>query len=225
MSICLNGIAGDAIHGGSYIGMKGQHFADVSDPYGYRGRRYIRPGFRFDESFYHVRMPFYDNALIEFSMSLSDSLRAKSYIYNKILLHNYPEFFRTIPWQKSGVPISYPRYAQKILTFGSRVSSRLLRAARRCGLPLHDRRAFANQREKTILEPGHSFLEKLFSHKNAHFPEYLDRDRVLKTWNEHVAGKDSIDMINRYATIEIWLQQVYSKKLRPHLDEFPKAEI
>ena len=53
MSICLNGIAGDAIHGGSYLGMKGQHFPDFHDPYGQQGRRYIRPVFWLDESFLH----------------------------------------------------------------------------------------------------------------------------------------------------------------------------
>ena len=225
MSICLNGIAGDAIHGGSYLGMKGQHFPDMQDPYGHRGRRYIRPGFRLDESFLHVRMPFYDNALIELSMSLPDSLRAKSNIYNKILLHNYPEFFRTIPWQKSGVPISYPDYARKIISLGKRASSRMLRAAESRGLPVHDRRNFTSQREKLIREPGRSFLEKLFTNKNAVFPAYLDREKVLKTWDFHTAGKDAIDIINRYATIEIWLQQVFSNTLRPQQNGFPLVKM
>jgi asparagine synthase (glutamine-hydrolysing) len=225
MSICLNGIAGDAIHGGSYLGMKGQHFPDFHDPYGQQGRRYIRLVFWLDESFLHVRMPFYDNALIELSLSLPDNLRARSYIYKKTLLHNYPEFFRDIPWQKSGVPISYPEYAQKIISFGKRASSRILRKAKSFGLPLHDRRNFASQREKTIGEPGLSFFNKLFTNKNAYYPAYLDRAKVLKTWDLHKSGKDAIDMINRYATIEIWLQQVFSNTFRPQQDGFPLVKI
>jgi Asparagine synthase (glutamine-hydrolyzing) len=225
MSICLNGIAGDSIHGGSYLGMKGQQFSDLQDPYGHRGRRYIRPGFRLDESFLQVRMPFYDNALIELSMSLPDSLRAKSYIYKKILLYNYPEYFRTIPWQKSGVPISYSDNAQKILSFGKRASSRILRKANSFGLPVHDRRNFTSQRERTVQEPGRSFFAKLFTDKNACYPEYLDREQVLKTWDLHLAGKDAVDMINRYATIEIWLKQVFSNSFRPRQDGFPIVPV
>jgi asparagine synthase (glutamine-hydrolysing) len=170
-------------------------------------------------------MPFYDNTLIELSLSLPDSLRAKSYIYKKILLHNYPEFFRDIPWQKSGAPISYPDYAQKIISFGKRASSRILRKAKSLGLPVHDRRNFASQRERTIREPGLSFFNKLFTHKNAYYPAYLDRAKVLKTWDLYKSGKDAIDMINRYATIEIWLQQVFSNTLRPQRDGFPLVKI
>lgn len=225
ISICLNGIAGDAIHGGSYLGMKGQHFPDMQDPYGYRGRRYIRPGFRLDESFLHVRMPFYDNALIELSMSLPDYLRAKSYIYKKILLYTYPEYFRKIPWQKSGVPISYPEYAQKLISLGKRSSSRILRKAKSLRLPVIDSRNFTSQREKTVLEPGRSFLAKLFTNKNACYPDYLDREKVLKTWELHSTGKDAVDLINRYATIEIWLQEVFLKTFRPRRNEFPIVTI
>ena len=53
----------------------------------------------------------------------------------------------------------------------------------------------------------------------------MDREKVLKTWDFHRAGKDSIDMINRYATIEIWLQQVFLSSFRPQQDGFPIVKI
>jgi asparagine synthase (glutamine-hydrolysing) len=225
MKICLNGIAGDAIHGGSYLGMTSQHAIESDDPYGDRGRRYIRPGFRLDEAFYHVRMPFYDNSLIELMMSLPDNLRAKSFIYNKILLYNYNEYFRNIPWQKSGVPISYPHLPAKAISFVKRAGSRMLRMADKYGFPIKDKRNYISSTERTLTETGKKFFTGLFNNKNALYTEYVNKNVVLSTWEKHLTGKYDTDAINRYATLEIWLQQAFKKNLRPDMESFPVVSI
>jgi asparagine synthase (glutamine-hydrolysing) len=209
IDVCLNGFGGDALHGGSFLAMTDQHFNTVDDPYGFRGRRYIRQGFRYDQSYYHVRCPFYDNKLLEFQLSLPLEFRKKSHIYNKTLLHNYPSFFKTIPWQKAGVPISYPAIFGEILSFGKKTSSRILRAVEHFGLPLKDNRNYVNHLQRTLIEPGKTFLDELFKNPNALYPEFLKKSDVISFWENHLHGKYNVALVNRYATFEVWLQMLF----------------
>jgi asparagine synthase (glutamine-hydrolysing) len=216
--ICLNGFGGDAVHGGSFLDMKSQHVSTSLDPYGYRGRRYIRQGFRFDQSFYLVRCPFYDNKLVEFQMSLPLHLRKKSFLYNKTLLNNYPTFFKAIPWQKTGVPISYPTAYGKLLSIGKKGFSHILRATEQLGFHVKDRRNYVSHRNRTLLEPGRSFIDKLLNNPDALYVHYINRNEVVTVWNNHLRGKSATDLVNRYATFEIWLQQIFEKKYRPKIE-------
>jgi asparagine synthase (glutamine-hydrolysing) len=214
IDICMNGFGGDALHGGSFLGMKNQHVTTTDDPYGFRGRRYIRQGFRFDQSFYIVRFPFYDNKLIEFQLSIPEKLRKKSYIYNKSLLNNFPAFFKHIPWQKSGIPISYPTSIGKIISNGKKASSHILRVAQRCGLPVKDTRNYVNHLHRTLDEPGRSFFNELFYDRNAHYGNYIKREKIITLWENHLGGKHATTLVNRYATFELWLQQIFEQKYR-----------
>jgi asparagine synthetase B (glutamine-hydrolysing) len=214
ISVCLNGIAGDSIHGGGFSAMANQHFDDLSDPYGYRGRRYIRMGFRLDESYFKVRMPFYDNALIELTMSLPPQLKAGSYFYKQALLANFPDYFDKIPWQKTGSPISYPLYLQTALSIVKRMDSRFKKALKQCGFPILDTRNFVSMSQRINSEPGRSFLSDLFFNPDSVYPQYIDRDNVLKLWKSHQTGHDHSKLINRYATFEIWCRQFFKKELR-----------
>jgi asparagine synthase (glutamine-hydrolysing) len=215
IDVCLNGIGGDALHGGSFLNMSDQSFSESDDPYGSRGRRYIRQGFRYDQSFYHIRCPFYDNKLLEFQLSLPVKIRKKSFIYNKELLHNYPTFFKSIPWQKTGVPISYPAFHGKMLSSGKKIASHLIRNAERIGLPVRDTRNYVSHLQRTLQNPGRIFLEELFKNKNALYPQFFKRENFVSVWGNHVNGKYNVTLVNRYATFELWLQQIFEKKYRP----------
>jgi asparagine synthase (glutamine-hydrolysing) len=206
MDVCINGFGGDALHGGSFLAMTDQHFNNVDDPYGFRGRRYIRQGFRYDQSYYHVRCPFYDNKLLEFQLSLPPELRKKSYIYKKTLLHNYPSFFKTIPWQKTGVPISYSTVYGEMLSFGKKATSRLLRVAAKSGLPVKDNRNYVNLLQRTLKEPGKTFFDELFKNPDALYTEFLEKRDVISLWENHLHGKYNTSLVNRYATFEVWLK-------------------
>lgn len=71
-----------------------------------RGRRFILMGTISAQTKLENRKPFFDNDLIEFVYSLPNEIRLNSYIYNKMLLKFFPAPFKTIPWQKTGMPIS-----------------------------------------------------------------------------------------------------------------------
>jgi asparagine synthase (glutamine-hydrolysing) len=225
MSIALNGTGGDPIHGGTLLDIKDDPAFPLRDRYEDEDRRWIRPGFRLAESFYHVRMPFYDNSLIELTMSIPNQLRKGSFLYKKILLHNFPDYFRAIPWQKTGVPISCPLFVTNISSFCKRAKSKMAQLAYCHGIPIRDSMHTVNQRRRTVTEPGRTFLSNLFTSHNALYPEYIKKERVLSAWEQHLRGKDATTLINRYATIEIWLRQVFLKALRPEPDHFPFVVI
>jgi len=132
---------------------------------------------------------FNDNALIELSLSLPDNLRARSYIYKKTLLHNYPEFFREFHGKNPAYRFPIRNMPRKSFLSANapQAESSVKRKALDC--PCMTAVILQVSVEKTIGEPGLSFFNKLFTNKNAYYPAYLDRAKVLKTWDLHKSGK------------------------------------
>ncbi|WP_108947092.1 asparagine synthase-related protein [Shewanella halifaxensis] len=130
----LNGYLGDAVLGGSFLlgafqdepisqaiaNVKYQELADIVDlnPDYFGGEKYdplfiYNRGVRFTSvgsdllsDHLHNLKPFMDNDLLEFIYSVPDSFRSKSRLYNAMLLKYYPEYFKDIPWQQTGKPIT-----------------------------------------------------------------------------------------------------------------------
>jgi len=130
----LNGYVGDAVLGGSLLldGFQDQgvskeiatkkypelsQLVDLNPDY-FSGNKYdplfiYNRGVRFTSAGtdlisgqLHNLKPFMDNDLIEFIYSVPDSYRKKSRLYNAMLLKYYPEYFKDIPWQQTGKPIT-----------------------------------------------------------------------------------------------------------------------
>ena len=214
----LNGMGGDGIHGGSFMSLKQQQVSSTTDPYGYRGRRFIRVGTMLDEPWLHTRLPFYDNVLLELTVALPAEARKNSTFYRMALLAAFPEYFKTIPWQKIEMPISMPPPVIMASWFFVRVREQVRRHLQGFGLlkntGSHD---FADYAVWLRKELAVSFVNQLLFCPQAVFPEYYDATRVLKLWSAHLAGADNTREILRYATIELWLQQIFLKNLRPEI--------
>lgn len=71
-----------------------------------RGVRFTSVGTDLLSGQLHNLKPFMDNDLIEFIYSVPDSYRQQSRLYNAMLLKYYPEYFKDIPWQQTGKPIT-----------------------------------------------------------------------------------------------------------------------
>jgi asparagine synthase (glutamine-hydrolysing) len=61
-----------------------------------------------------VRKPFTDYALFDFAQGLESKMRSENAIYERWLLSRYPQLFRDIPNQKTGMPILTPRWRVQI---------------------------------------------------------------------------------------------------------------
>ena len=130
--IIIEGFSGDLCIGGSYIDdldtpitkeaayrkFRGHYrFTNLKDSFynvlhqdayfiDTRVRRFTNMGAFGYSRIVEIRRPLIDNDLIDFLYSISDDYRYKSKLYNKTLLYKYPEYYESIPWQKTGYPIS-----------------------------------------------------------------------------------------------------------------------
>ncbi|MBA2074001.1 asparagine synthase-related protein [Aeromonas veronii] len=130
----INGYSGDAILGPSFLRTDttnqrinkgiaekyyGQyvHLADIESSF-YdiphvepnllmnRVRRFTNMGTLASSPWLEHKKPFLDNELIEFVFSINDEHRLENKLYSTMLLNQFPEFYKTIPWQKTGRTIN-----------------------------------------------------------------------------------------------------------------------
>ncbi|MDH3198489.1 MAG: asparagine synthase-related protein [Candidatus Krumholzibacteria bacterium] len=208
--INMSGFAGDLTMGGSYL-RKG-----YDDDFGVlrsRVRRQTAIGIKMQTSYFENRLPFFDNALLEFTYAIPPRLRAKDHIYADMLLARFPRYFRAIPWQETGVPVTWPlplAYAVK------RVGAGLERAlAPLGGLGVRfGRRSYSDYDAWFRRDPARSALAAIVLNKDALYPEFVPAERVRGLWQSHQRGEHLARPVGLYATFEIWLQQVMNGRLR-----------
>jgi len=211
MDFNLNGFLGDAILGGSYIS------EDQSVEYKVRnrGRRFINQAMLMGEAWLIHSRPFFDNDLISLIFSIPESLRQGSYIYNKMLLSAFPEYYNTIPWQQTGCPISYPDQLVKLITFKNRIINKLKRESKRFGFNFTDLNNYTDYPNWLRQEPARSFFENILYSKNAIYSEYVDKTKVQKYLSDHMQNKANYhNELCTALTFELWLQQVFEGKYR-----------
>ena len=155
------------------------------------------------------REPFFDNNLIEFLFSLPGFLRLRSRLYNRMLLRTFPNYFKTIPWRDTGVPIRWPRGLAWAAIQSRKVKARLIRSGlgEAVDYPMWLRQ-----------DPARSFSNSLLRSSKAIYPDYISRKRVEADWDSHLNGVDHADAVCRYLTFEIWLQQVFEGRHRADLE-------
>jgi hypothetical protein len=139
-----------------------------------------------------------------------------------MLLATFPKFYRKIPWQRVGVPISYPR----TLIFASQKAGgalrRLRKAAARFGIRLESTHDFADYPEWIRKPPGHPLFERVLLSPSALYGEFISPLPVRRAWDEHMRGIDRSEQLFRVLTFELWLQQVFEQKYR---SEIPEREL
>ena len=208
--INLSGIV--ALIGGTYVGRE----ADILST---RGRRFAPCHVQaIDDVFFHSRLPFLDNAFVERVLAVPGKYRMNHSLYERMLLSRFPSFYRSIPWQETGLPIgeSSP-FRQKIRHLSKSVRRSALRAARKLGVENKnsvDHRRFHNYEVWLREEPARQFIDKILTNPNRLYPEYIDGGMVLDDWKSHLAGRNLTNQVCQALTFEIWLQQVYEGAYR-----------
>jgi asparagine synthase (glutamine-hydrolysing) len=214
--VSLNGIGGGRMQGGRVVGASAHYeFDGIKD--GIPGlqmirRRMLRPGFRLDESFFKVRMPFFDNALYNFAMALPGDVRNKGGFYNNALLHNFYDYYKKIPWQQAGVPISLPPLLFQAGTVYKIALSRLKRKLQSVGLPALDTKLYFNISEMFRNDMNRKLMEEIISDRNAFYPRYAPESRVVvNNMRRSVAIEKTCGLL----TFEIYMRQLNNPAFRP----------
>lgn len=242
MDFSLNGFAGDLVCGGSYLNpnsfetkithdivrnktncrkdsfeFNNWYRINKTDPYfvNNRVRRFTNSGLIILSKNIENRIPFFDNNIVEFIYSIPDKHRYNSNIYNKMLMRTFPDYFKTIPWQATGCPISYSKQRVKIVNLKNRIIKQLKRLA----YPFnHKERNIKNYTDyPTWLreDSARSFLRELLNSKNAIYPEYIDPKKILGYLQDHMnANTDRHNELCQALTFEIWLQQIFNNRFR-----------
>ena len=203
--IGLNGFLGDALLGGSY----GGHTDDELARYADRGRRFIAMGLSLDNIAIHTRIPFFDNDLMELTMSIPMKYRRGSFIYNRMLLETFPDFFRSIPWQKTGMPISAAGPFWETIRFIRRCYYK----AQRKIASLPGNIGYTDYPFWIRGDPARTFFSDLLTSKSAMLYEYIDPNMVTAHLSRHFAGLDYTELLGRYVTLEIWMRQFFKGEL------------
>jgi asparagine synthase (glutamine-hydrolysing) len=214
--ISLNGMAGDGIWGGSFLKKQSQHFNNYGDPYGYRGRKFIILGPKLTSNVLGVRLPFFDNKLLESILAIPEKYRKKSNIYNRSLLKVFRDFFNTIPWQKTGFPISMnPQMVTALVTM-KKIKGKVFRLIRKyCPYNYQETTSYTDYNSWLKGEPATTYFYNMLSNKNSIYTDYISHTKVTSELEAHLEGKANYsDKLCRYLTFELWLQQVFNKQHR-----------
>ncbi len=141
------------------------------------------------------RLPFLDNQVQEFLYSIPLQQKANNRLYRQMLLQTFPEFFKNIPYQATGFPISYSPWTIKILRGLTRLHNR----------PSHTFADYANWLRQS---PGKNLCDHLL---------YNTSD-TSKLWQRHLAGEDHTVILSRYMTYQLYLLQLFDGKYRTSLE-------
>ncbi len=145
------------------------------------------------------RLPFLDNRVQEFLYAIPLQYKANNRLYKRMLLQTFPNYFKNIPWQATGVPISYPSWAVKIL----RRVARLTAVAVVRGLRSRPH-AFDDYANWLRQPPGKNLGDHLLD----------DAHDIADHWCRHLAGEDHTAILGRHLTFELYLRQLFDGKYR-----------
>lgn len=212
--IMLNGLAGDAVVGGSII-----RAPDFNYHRGFlaRVRRFTQAGgTRLGEVMLWDRVPFFDKDFFQFVYSIPERLRMNWHIYTRMLLGTFPDYYRSIPWQRTGHTIRWPYQYMKAWGYVREAKMRATRALLKpIGLFKSDKRHYTDYSGWICVNPGKSVFENMLFDKASLTPQYVSRRHLADNWDCQMHGLDRADVLCRFMTLEIWLRQVFQNQFRP----------
>ena len=217
--ICLNGAGGDGLAGAGHIFPSNKLSAYLKNKLHIRADRntiqYLKTAFNNAGSahaFYidwrmrgftlhgprlgllhglEYRLPFLDNQVQEFLYSIPLQQKANNRLYRQMLLQVFPEYFKNIPYQATGLPISHSPWTVKILR-------RLTRL--RNPTP----QTFADYANWLRQSPGKNLCDHLL----------YNTSNTSKLWQRHLSGEDHTVILGRYLTYQLYLIQLFDGKYR-----------
>jgi asparagine synthase (glutamine-hydrolysing) len=145
------------------------------------------------------RLPFMDNAFQERLFAAPLAHKVGNRLYRCMLLRAFPDYFRRIPWQSTGVPLSWPPW-----------TGRLVRRWRRP--PLADYAAWIRR------PPARETFARLLAGAAPLCAAYVAPDQMRQTWARHLQGQDHSDLLCRWLTLEVFLRQTQQQEWRPSSD-------
>ena len=153
-------------------------------------RRLPHSGFRLGESFFKVRMPFFDNALYEFTAALPRPLLKNGVFLQKAFSHNFG------PYYSKNLVVNLPPFMLK----AGAAYKKTMSALQRFGFPA---RKCSYISEMFRHEGNRRLAESILSDKNAVYPDYISTPAPA----DFAKGRN-METVCRILTFEIWMRMV-----------------
>ena len=233
MDVNLNGYAGDAIVGGSFLdrvprnlrvtaensksfykayaklALPDSDFYDIKhvEPnlYMNRVRRFTNMGTVNGLIKVDQRKPFFDNGIVELIFSLPDEYRLDNKLYAAMLLKFFPKYFEDIPWQKTGKPVGKGN-----VSLPMRAIKRIARIPIKLGLK-DDKNNYTNYpmwiRSGIVREQ----IKSILGAPNNYVNNIFGGNQMEKYLVPHLASKqiDNSNEILRLVTMELYLKNAF----------------
>lgn len=238
IDINLNGYAGDAIFGGSFLNniplntkisanncinfyKQYANLADIENNfyqinkvepnlYMNRVRRFTAMGTVNTLIALEHRKPFFDNACVELVFSIPDEYRLNNKLYSAMLHKFFPIFFKDIPWQKTGKPagIVIPK------SIPVRAFNKILRHLKAL-IGIKSSTNYTDYNSWIRSPEVSDFLKELLRPETARYTELTNLNLFEKYLLPHLTQKrsDMSTQILRAATIEIYLRKLIKEDL------------
>jgi asparagine synthase (glutamine-hydrolysing) len=130
-----------------------------------------------------------------------------------MLLSRFPQYYRSIPWQKTGLPISARRWRYQ-LEATQQTFNRCIRFLGRCvKLPTaSSAKQFADYACWMRQAPATRYLDSLLLSGVLFCSNYLDQEKVQRVTKELRAGTNGhIGTVGLLLTFEIYLRQLFDR--------------
>ena len=172
-----------------------------------------------------------DNRIQEYWYALYSTGEDLSGLYYLMLLDRFPKFFKHLPWQKTGKPVSElvaPLvWRGKLTTLRRKTWGKVNRKLNQSHIARRfDSSSNAAKSPKDFVDynawlrqdPARSHITRLLSASDALYPDFCDRKVTLQDWENHLNGQDLFDRIGTVFTLELWMQQLFNGRYRDGID-------
>lgn len=173
-----------------------------------RARRFTNMGITAASLYVEQRLPFFDNELLETLMMLPEEYRSENKLYSEILKQLFPEFFTSIPWQKTGKPVGVYSKANN-----NRFLSRLERKLKNY---LSKSKYFYSDYSDWIKKDQfRCWLYENIELKSSVLNGRLNKPSIFNLLDMHLEGiKDYSNEILRLLTLEYYMRYLHNQGVR-----------
>ncbi|OEF81410.1 asparagine synthase-related protein [Vibrio breoganii] len=159
----------------------------------------------------HTRKPFMDNEIVALLMGIPKEYRKDNRLYSTMLKKYFPDYFKVIPWQRTGKPVAVDDFKN----IPSRVINKIKRDTKRVfGIKSLQEYTDYNCwiRTKLVSEQ----LSSLLRYESSFYQRFTSVDFVDKYLQPHLESRfvDNSDKILRIATIELYFKKVFESEKR-----------
>lgn len=151
------------------------------------------------------RRPFVDRDLLLFGMGVPATYRNHRQLYARMLLTHYPDLFRGIPWQKTGVPLDAGALRKQLAVNGRKVRGRLTMTFPTLGPYLLPFRTvdYAGMLRKPETQ---AYVERRLLVRDSRLRELVSENEIRRVCETHFQKKANMHhLIGRLLTAEMYL--------------------